>query len=435
MSKTIPAVAGRPIPRRWLLGAAAGLAMGLAAMPAKAQDTIKVGILHSLSGTMAISETTLKDVMLMLIDEQNKKGGVLGKKLEAVVVDPASNWPLFAEKARELISKDKVSVVFGCWTSVSRKSVLPVFKELNSILFYPVQYEGEESERNVFYTGAAPNQQAIPAVDYLMKEEKVQRWVLAGTDYVYPRTTNKILEAYLKSKGVKPDDIMINYTPFGHSDWQTIVADIKKFGSAGKKTAVVSTINGDANVPFYKELGNQGIKAQDIPVVAFSVGEEELAGLDTKPLVGHLAAWNYFQSVKTKANDEFIAKWKAFTKNPKRVTNDPMEAHVIGFQMWVKAVEKAKSTDPDKVIDALPGTKAPNLTGGESEMLPNHHITKPVFIGEVREDGQFDVVWKTPGLVPGDAWSKELEGSKDLVADWVKLKCGNYNMKTKKCGS
>ncbi len=402
---------------------------------ARAQDTIKVGILHSLSGTMAISETTLKDVMLMLIEEQNKKGGLLGKKLEAVVVDPASNWPLFAEKARELISKEKVSAVFGCWTSVSRKSVLPVFKELNSVLFYPVQYEGEESERNVFYTGAAPNQQAIPAVDYLAKEEKVQRWVLAGTDYVYPRTTNKILEAYLKSKGVKPEDIMINYTPFGHSDWQTIVADIKKFGSAGKKTAVVSTINGDANVPFYKELGNQGIAAKDIPVVAFSVGEEELAGIDTKPLLGHLAAWNYFQSIDTPINKEFIAKWKAFTKNDKRVTNDPMEAHVIGFDMWVKAVEKVKSTDADKVIDALPGITAPNLTGGTSEMLANHHITKPVFIGEIKADGQFDVVWKTDGLVPGDAWSKELEGSKDLVADWVGKKCGNFNTKTNKCGS
>jgi urea transport system substrate-binding protein len=435
MSTFSPAVAGRPIHRRWLLGAAAGLAMGFAAMPAMAQDTIKVGILHSLSGTMAISETTLKDVMLMLIEEQNKKGGLLGKKLEAVVVDPASNWPLFAEKARELISKEKVSAVFGCWTSVSRKSVLPVFKELNSILFYPVQYEGEESERNVFYTGAAPNQQAIPAVDYLAREEKVQRWVLAGTDYVYPRTTNKILEAYLKSKGVKQEDIMINYTPFGHADWQTIVADIKKFGSAGKKTAVVSTINGDANVPFYKELGNQGIKAKDIPVVAFSVGEEELAGIDTKPLVGHLAAWNYFESIKDAKNAEFIAKWKAFTKNPKRVSNDPMEAHVIGFAMWVAAVEKAKTTDPDKVIDALPGIKAPNLTGGMSEMLSNHHITKPVFIGEVRGDGQFDVVWKTPGLVPGDAWSKELPESKDLVGDWVGKKCGNFNTKTNKCGS
>ncbi|NEW89108.1 urea ABC transporter substrate-binding protein [Rhodopseudomonas sp. WA056] len=425
-----------PISRRKWLAAAAGLALGLSAFgPAKAaDDTIKVGVLHSLSGTMAISETTLKDTVLFLIDEQNKKGGVLGKKLEAVVVDPASNWPLFAEKARELITKDKVSVVFGCWTSVSRKSVLPVFKELNSILFYPVQYEGEESERNVFYTGAAPNQQAIPAVDYLAKEEKVERWVLAGTDYVYPRTTNKILEAYLKSKGVKSEDIMINYTPFGHSDWQTIVADIKKFGSAGKKTAVVSTINGDANVPFYKELGNQGIKATDIPVVAFSVGEEELAGIDTKPLVGHLAAWNYFQSIKTPENEKFIKAWQAYTKNPKRVTNDPMEAHVIGFDMWVKAVEKAGSVDPDKVIDALPGTKAPNLTGGISEMLPNHHITKPVFIGEIKADGQFDVVWKTPGLVPGDAWSKELDGSKDLIGDWVTLKCGNYNTVTKKCG-
>jgi urea transport system substrate-binding protein len=297
-----------------------------------------------------------------------------------------------------------------------------------------VQYEGEESERNVFYTGAAPNQQAIPAVDYLMKDEKVKRWVLAGTDYVYPRTTNKILEAYLKSKGVKQEDVMINYTPFGHSDWQTIVADIKKFGSAGKKTAVVSTINGDANVPFYKELGNQGVKATDIPVVAFSVGEEELAGIDTKPLVGHLAAWNYFESIKTPANTEFIKKWQAYTNNPKRVTNDPMEAHVIGFNMWVKAVEKAKSIDPDKVIDALPGTEAPNLTGGVSKMLPNHHITKPVFIGEIKADGQFDVVWKTPSLVAGDAWSKELEGSKDLIGDWVTHKCGNFNVKTNKCG-
>jgi len=417
------------------LGLAAALA-GSAAFPASAEETIKVGVLHSLSGTMAISETTLKDVMLMLIEEQNAKGGLLGKKLEAVVVDPASDWPLFAEKARELIQKDKVAAVFGCWTSVSRKSVLPVFKELNSILFYPVQYEGEESERNVFYTGAAPNQQAIPAVDYLMSEEggSVKRWVLEGTDYVYPRTTNKILEAYLKAKGVADEDIMINYTPFGFADWQTEVAAIKKFGSAGKKTAVVSTINGDANVPFYKELGNAGVKATDIPVVAFSVGEEELAGLDTSPLVGHLAAWNYFQSIEDPVNAEFIAKWKAFTKNPKRVSNDPMEAHVIGFAMWVKAVEKVGTTDPDAVIDALPGIEAPNLTGGISTMLPNHHITKPVFIGEIRDDGQFYVVWQTDGLVPGDAWSDYLPGSKDLDADWVTLKCGNYNMVTKTCG-
>ncbi len=312
--------------------------------------------------------------------------------------------------------------MFGCWTSVSRKSVLPVFKELNSILFYPVQYEGEESERNVFYTGAAPNQQAIPAVDYLMNEEKVQRWVLEGTDYVYPRTTNKILEAYLKSKGVKDEDISINYTPFGHSDWQTRVADIVKFGSAGKKTRRgLDRSTATPTFRFYKELGNRGVKAKDIPVVAFSVGEEELAGIDTKPLVGHLAAWNYFESIDTPANKEFIAKWKAFTKNPKRVSNDPMEAHVVGFAMWVEAVKKAGTTDPDKVIDALPGTKAPNLTGGVSEMLPNHHITKPVFIGEVKADGQFDVVWKTDGLVPGAAWSPHLEGSKDLEADWVGL--------------
>ncbi|MFA7415530.1 MAG: urea ABC transporter substrate-binding protein [Rhizobium sp.] len=400
-----------------------------------ADDTIKIGILHSLSGTMAISETTLKDAMLMLIDEQNKKGGVLGKKLEAVVVDPASDWPLFAEKARELIEKDKVSAVFGCWTSVSRKSVLPVFEELDNILFYPVQYEGEESQRNVFYTGAAPNQQAIPAVDYLMENEGVERWVLAGTDYVYPRTTNKILEAYLKAKGVAAEDIMINYTPFGHSDWQTIVSDIKKFGSAGKKTAVVSTINGDANVPFYKELGNQGIKAQDIPVVAFSVGEEELAGIDTKPLVGHLAAWNYFQSVDNEANAEFIKTWKAYTKNDKRVTNDPMEAHYIGFNMWVKAVEAAGTTDPDKVIDAMVGVSVPNLSGGYSAMLPNHHITKPVLIGEIQDDGQFDIVYETPGLVPGDEWSDYLADSKDLISDWrMPMNCGNFNVAAGKCG-
>ncbi len=415
------------------LAAAAIVAGGISS--ASAEETIKVGVLHSLSGTMAISETTLKDTVLFMIDEQNKKGGVLGKKLEAVVVDPASNWPLFAEKAKELIAQEKVAVVFGCWTSVSRKSVLPVFKELNSILFYPVQYEGEESERNVFYTGAAPNQQAIPAVDYLAKEEGVERWVLAGTDYVYPQTTNKILQAYLKSKGVAEEDIMINYTPFGHSDWQTIVSDIKKFGSAGKKTAVVSTINGDANVPFYKELANQGIKATDIPVVAFSVGEEELAGIDTANLVGHLAAWNYFQSVEDPANAEFIKKWKEFTKNDKRVTNDPMEATVIGFNAWVKAVEKAGTVGVDKIIDTLPGIEVANLTGGTSKVLPNHHITKPVLIGEIKDDGQFDVVWKTDGLVPGDAWTDFLEGSKDLESDWVDLKCGNYNTKTKKCGA
>lgn len=406
----------------------------VAGMMLHAADTIKVGVLHSLSGTMAISETTLKDTVLMLIDEQNKKGGLLGKKLEPVVVDPASNWPLFAEKMRGLLTKDKVDVTFGCWTSVSRKSVLPVVEELNGLLFYPVQYEGEESSKNVFYTGAAPNQQAIPAVDYLMNEMGVKRFVLAGTDYVYPRTTNKILESYLMAKGVAKEDIMINYTPFGHSDWQSIVSDIKKFGSAGKKTAVVSTINGDANVPFYKELGNQGITSEAIPVVAFSVGEEELSGLDTKPLVGHLAAWNYFQSAQSKANDEFISSWKTFIKDDKRVTNDPMEATYIGFNMWVKAVQKAGTTDVDAVSDAMIGITVPNLTGGTATMLKNHHLTKPVLIGEIQENGQFETVWQTDDVVPGDAWSDFLPGSKDLISDWTKpVNCGNYNTATKKC--
>ncbi len=422
--------------RRMFLGSALATTLSTPFISrAWAADTIKVGILHSLSGTMAISESTLKDVDLMLIDAQNKKGGVLGKKLEAVVVDPASNWPLFAEKARQLLSVDKCSAVFGCWTSVSRKSVLPVFEELNGLLFYPVQYEGEESSKNIIYTGAAPNQQAIPAVDYLMNEGKVKRWVLAGTDYVYPRTTNKILEAYLKLKGVADADIMINYTPFGQSDWQSIVSQIKTFGSAGKKTAVVSTINGDANVPFYKELGNQGIKATDIPVVAFSVGEEELAGMDTKPLIGHLAAWNYFESIRTPSNESFIKEWQTWTKNPKRVTNDPMEASYIGFNAWVKGVEKAGTADPKEVIPALIGVAVPNLTGGIATIMPNHHITKPVYIAEIKGNGQFNVVWQTPGTVVAEAWSPYLPGSKDLISDWLPpMSCGNYNVVAGKCG-
>ena len=399
-----------------------------------AEDTIKVGVLHSLSGTMAISETTLKDTVLMLVDEQNKKGGVLGRKLEAVVVDPASDWPLFAEKARELIENEKVDVVFGCWTSVSRKSVLPVFEELNGLLFYPVQYEGEESSKNVFYTGAAPNQQAIPAVDYLMNEIGVERWILAGTDYVYPRTTNKILEAYLSQKGVESEDIMINYTPFGYSDWQSIVADIKTFGSQGKQTAVVSTINGDANVPFYKELGNRGVSAEDIPVVAFSVGEEELSGFDTGPLVGHLAAWNYFMSVDSDENEQFIDTWQQFIGSDERVTNDPMEAHYIGFNMWVQAVETAGTTDTDAVAAAMIGLTYPNLSGGVAEMHANHHLSKPVLIGEIQDDGQFEVVWETSDTVIGDAWSDHLPGSRDIIADWQSpVSCGNFNTKTEKC--
>jgi urea transport system substrate-binding protein len=394
----------------------------------QAAETIKIGVLHSLSGTMAISETTLKDTMLMLVEEQNKKGGLLGKKLEAVVVDPASNWPLFAEKAKELLLKHKVDVVFGNWTSVSRKSVLPVFEELNGMLFYPVQYEGEESSRNVFYTGAAPNQQAIPAVEYLMSEDggAAKRWVLLGTDYVYPRTTNKILRAFLKSKGVKDTDIMENYTPFGHSDWQTIVSQVKKFASAGKKTAVVSTINGDANVPFYKELGNQGVKAEDIPVVAFSVGEEELAGLDTRPLVGHLTAWNYFMSIETPENAAFIKKWHAYIKNEKRVTNDPMEAHYIGFNMWAQAVQQAGTTSVDAVRQAMYGQKFKNLTGGVAVMNTNHHLSKPVVIGEIQEDGQMETVWRTKGVVKGDAWSDFIPESAKLTADWTyPWVCGN----------
>ncbi len=403
----------------------ASLAYGTAS---HAADTIKVGVLHSLSGTMAISETTLKDTVLMMIDDVNKKGGLLGKKLEAVVVDPASNWPLFAEKTRELIEKEKVDVIFGCWTSVSRKSVLPVIEELNGMLFYPVQYEGEESSRNVFYTGAAPNQQAIPAVEYLMGEDggEAKRWVLLGTDYVYPRTTNKILRAFLHSKGVSDADIMENYTPFGHSDWQTIVADVKKFASAGKKTAVVSTINGDANVPFYKELGNQGIKAEEIPVVAFSVGEEELAGLDTKPLVGHLAAWNYFMSEDSPENAAFIKKWHRFIKDDKRPTNDPMEATYIGFKMWSQAVQQAGTTNIDAVRQAMYGQKVNNLTGGVAVMNTNHHLSKPVLIGEIQADGQIETVSKTDGLVVGDAWSDFIPESKKLTADWTfPWVCGN----------
>jgi urea transport system substrate-binding protein len=396
-------------------------AVGIHTPDAYAQaKTVKVGVLHSLSGTMAISETVLKDVALMAFEEINAKGGVMGMKIEPVVVDPASNWPLFAEKARQLITQDKVAVVFGCWTSVSRKSVLPVFEELNSLLFYPVQYEGEEISRNVFYTGAAPNQQAIPAVEYLMSKEGggAKRWVLLGTDYVYPRTTNKILRAFLKSKGVADKDIDEKYTPFGHSDYQTIVADVKKF-AAGGKTAVVSTINGDSNVPFYKELGNQGLKATDVPVVAFSVGEEELRGVDTKPLVGHLAAWNYFMSIKSPANDEFTKKWAAYAKakgiaghKDKPLTNDPMEATYIGIYMWKQAVEKAKSFDVAKVSEAMGGQTFTAPSGIVSKMdEKNHHLHKAVFIGEVKGDGQFNVVWKTKGPVKAQPWSPFIAGN------------------------
>ncbi|MFL2900335.1 MAG: urea ABC transporter substrate-binding protein [Candidatus Pelagibacterales bacterium] len=394
-------------------------------------DTIKVGILHSLSGTMAISETTLKDTMLMLIEEQNEKGGILGKKLEAVVVDPASDWPLFAEKARELITVNDVDVMFGCWTSVSRKSVLPVIEELNGLLFYPVQYEGEESSKNVFYTGAAPNQQAIPATDYYLEELGIEKFALLGTDYVYPRTTNKILNQYLIDKGIPESDIFVNYTPFGHSDWSKIVADVVALGADGKKVGVISTINGDANIGFYKELAAAGVNSEDIPVVAFSVGEEELSGLDTTNLVGHLAAWNYFQSAESDLNTAFIKNWKS-TMGSERVTNDPMEAHVIGFNMYVKAVEKAGTTDVDAVREAMYGITVPNLTGGTAEMLPNHHLSKPVLIGEILEDGQFDIISQTTE-VPGDAWTDHLVESAVLTSDWQSLGCGMYNTSTSSC--
>lgn len=408
------------------------LAFGVSSFSMAAEDTIKVGVLHSLSGSMAISESALKDTVLMLIDEQNQKGGVLGKKLEPVVVDPASNWPLFAEKARELLAKDKVAVTFGGWTSVSRKSVLPVYEELNGILFYPVQWEGQESSKNIFYTGATPNQQAIPAVDYLLAQG-IQRFALLGTDYVYPRTTNKLLESYLQTKGIDKKDIMVNYTPFSFSDWQSIVSDVKKFSAEGKKTAVISTINGDANVPFYKELANQNVTPEQVPVIAFSVGEQELSGIDTKPLVGHLAAWNYFQSVSTPENETFIQSWKRYKKDEKAVTNDPMEATYIGFNMWVKAVEKAGTTDSEAVQKALIGVEVPNLSGGMAKMLPSHDISKPVLIGEIQDDGQFAIVEQTD-LVDGEAWSPLLPESKNLVADWSEtVQCGAFDKVAKVC--
>ena len=406
------------------LVASAGTAMAC-------DDPVKVGVLHSLSGTMAISETTLKDTMELLIAQQNEKGGVLGCEIEAVVVDPASDWPLFAEKARELLTVAEVDVIFGSWTSVSRKSALPVLEELNGLMFYPVQYEGEESSKNVFYTGAAPNQQAIPATDYFLEELGVEKFALLGTDYVYPRTTNNILESYLQSKGIAEEDIFVNYTPFGHSDWATIVADVVALGADGKQVGVISTINGDANIGFYKELAAAGISADDIPVVAFSVGEEELSGLDTTNLVGHLAAWNYFQSAESELNDEWVAAWKA-AMGEDRVTNDPMEAHYIGFNMWINAVTEAGTTNVDAVREAMYGQEFPNLTGGTAVMLPNHHLAKPVLIGEITADGQFDIISQT-AEVPGDAWTDFLPASAVLKSDWQELGCGMYNTETNSC--
>ena len=367
-----------------------------------------------------------------VLDSRDKDGiSMIQTALGGTESGLKADWPLFAEKARELISVQGVDAIFGCWTSVSRKSVLPVVEELNGLLFYPVQYEGEESSKNVIYTGAAPNQQAIPAVDYMTEELGVEKWALLGTDYVYPRTTNTILEAYLKAKGVAQDDIFVNYTPFGHSDWSKIVADVVALGNDGKKVGVVSTINGDANVGFYKELAAAGVSADDIPVMAFSVGEEELSGLDTANLVGHLAAWNYFQTAESPANEGFVAEWKA-KMGENRVTNDPMEATMLGFNLWVQAVEKAGSTDTDAVLAAINGLEVPNLTGGTAKVLPNHHLTKPVLIGEIREDGQFDIVSQTEP-VAGDAWTDHLPESAVLEADWPGKDCGMWNTQTNSC--
>ncbi|TVQ54638.1 MAG: urea ABC transporter substrate-binding protein [Rhodobacteraceae bacterium] len=419
--------------RRTLASTAAAAALFAATGPVHAADCpIKVGVLHSLSGSMAISETTLRDVMLMLIDRQNAEGGLLGCQLEAVVVDPASDWPRFAELTRQLLTVNEVDVIFGAWTSVSRKALLPVLEELNGLMFYPVQYEGQESSRNVFYTGAAPNQQAIPAVDYFLEELGVEVFALLGTDYVYPRTTNAILQAYLTQKGIPEENIFVNYTPFAHSDWSTIVSDVIALGAGGQQVGIVSTINGDANVGFYNELAAQGVSADDIPVIAFSVGEEELSGLDTSRLVGHLAAWNYFMSADTPENEAFIARWHEFIGDTNRVTNDPMEAHYIGFNMWVNAVEAAGTTDVDAVREAMWGQEFPNLTGGMAVMNPNHHLSKPVLIGEIRADGQFDIISQTPEI-PGEAWSPFLPESATLTSDWQNLGCGMFDTSTDTC--
>jgi urea transport system substrate-binding protein len=386
-----------------------------------AEDTIKVGILHSLSGTMAISESALKDTVLMLVADQNKKGGLLGRKLEPVVVDPASDANAFTDKALELLAKDKAAVVFGCWTSTSRKAVIPEFERLNGLLFYPVQYEGEESSRNVFYTGAAPSQQAIPAVRYLMSKDggEVRRWVLLGTDYVYPRTTNRILSAYLAGEGVAPEDITTIYTPFGYSDWREIVARIKAFGAQGKRTAVISTINGDANTHFYKELIAQQVNANTLPVMALSVGERELLEVGTSNLAGHLAAWNYFQSIKSPENDAFVKMWADFSEQRDKTTNDPMEATFIGFRMWAQAVVQAGTTDVNAVRQAMYGQRIKAPSGFEVVMNTNHHLSKPAMIGKLNSSGTFDVVWRSINPIKASVWSRYIPESAKLTADWT----------------
>ena len=395
--------------KKYLLNLAAGAALFSATFAGyAADDTVKVGVLHSLSGTMAISETSLKDVLLFTFDEINAKGGVLGKKIEPVIVDPASNWPLFAEKAEQLLVKDKVAVVFGCWTSVSRKSVLPVFEKYNGLLFYPVQYEGEELSRNIFYTAEAVNQQAIPAVDYMLAEGK-KKFYLIGSDYVYPRTTNKILKKYLKLKGIPDESIVEIYTPFGHTDYQTIVAEIKKFSADGS-ACVISTLNGDTNVPFFKEFANAGLTSENCPVVSFSLSEDEFRSLPTKDLVGHLGCWTYFMSLKTPENKAFVSDFMAWLKTSPpgvqtkdRVTCSPMNLSRTGVYLWKQAVEKAGSFDVDKVREAMIGQtfKAPE---GEVTMQENHHLINEVFIGETQANGQFKIV-KSLGPVAAEPFS------------------------------
>ena len=394
---------------------------GLANSFGQAADTVKIGVLHSLSGTMAISETSLKDVVLMAAEEINKKGGVLGKKIEPVVVDPASDWPLFAEKAKELINQHKVAVTFGCWTSVSRKSCLPVFEEYNQLLFYPVQYEGEEQSLNVFYTAASPNQQLIPAAEYMMGELGMKKFYLLGTDYVFPRTANKVLKAFLLTKGVPEANIVEEYTPFHHQDYQTIVGKIKRFAASGN-ACVLSTINGDSNVPFYKEFANQGLTSTDCPIMAFSVAEDELRAMDVPPLVGHLAAWNYFQSIDSPSNKKFVQNFKAYCANnnlpggTQRVTDDPIEAAYFGVYVWKAAVEKAGSFDVDKVRQAVYGLEF-DAPGGKKSMHPNNqHTLKPVYIGEILKDGQFKIVYQSKGLVSPDSYSSFLWPNGDFPA-------------------
>jgi urea transport system substrate-binding protein len=385
----------------------------------KAMLPIRVGILHSLSGVLADNETSLRDIALMTIDEINAKGGVLGRQLEPVVVDPASNWPLFAERARELVQIDKVAVTFGCWPSISRKSVPPVFEELNGLLFCPVQSEGQESSNNVFYTGAVPNQQALPAAAYLMGHAggDVKSWVLLGTDYVYPRTTNKILRYFLGSKGVPSSDIRETYTPVGHTDYTTIVNDIKKF-AAGRRAGVVSSLWGDSNLAFFKELAAQGLKATDIPVLALSVTEEDLRGETIEPFVGRLAASSYFMSIDSPENKTFVEHWKAYVRENKlrggdsRVTDDPMEATYLGIRLWAQAVEQAGTTDVDAVRQAMAGQHLHSPSGFEVQMdEKDHHLRKPVFIGAIQADGQFKVVWKSERPIPAQPWNPYLPGA------------------------